>query len=275
MATNTFPFKLSSSQRYFHLIVFKPDGKNYSLEEFWKDAKILVKNLDKKIYSSNELKIQVGKYVTDTPLYSDGDGYSVIEGTTPPYHYDILAMEIKTLNSFVLGFPFKTLAKIVVSNLIDKSGIFSKGSFIKPNLDKLIRINNNDDFSYNRYSSWCTDLTLNISSDENLSSINLDGDYPLDSALYKDVFLNLIKKKEATVDRCTLKFLTELDESGQIPITKSNIHADLFGNYKLYVHSSVKNIFTIPFLLDLLEIHDCGIPVKINPIPRIKEEKKT
>jgi len=264
-------FDLISSQRYYHLIAFKFETK-YSTQNYWKDCGISSKKNNFPLHDNSEFRIEQERIVTNIPYYNGERDYSVNGDGKEPYHYDLFVIELKKLNIFVFGFPFKFLAKTILKNLIDNKKLITKGSFVKPLLDKLIKLNSNTDFVDTSFAYHFSGLELMLTGDTNITSVNLDGDRPLDSPLYKNVFKKLIEGDECKLEKCSLKCETLKDDSRSIPKTRGNIHLDLAGNYKLYIHGSGNNIFTIPFIFSVLKKTKCLDNTLINPINNLTDE---
>lgn len=264
-------FSLLSAKRYYHLIAFKAE-KDYSIKKFWDDCDVSNKSSVDSSYKIDEFEIELGKILSNLQFYNGGEDYSVNSDGNPPFQYELFAIEIKQLRLFIFGFPFKSLAKTVIESLIVEKKLLNKGSFLRTNLNKLIKINHKTDFVNEMFSSYFSGVELTLTGDTNITSVNLDGDKPLESVLYKTVFLNKIIEDECKLEKCSLKFETTSNNNNDIPKTRSNVHIDLFGNYKLYVHGSGNNIFTIPYMFNLFNSYDCLEQTLINPINRLNDE---
>ncbi len=263
-------FTLVSAQRYFYLIAFKVDNE-YNTSSFWKDCGF---SIDKKSISNYEVKdFKIEKQCIITPkAYHTGDkNYSVNKYPDPPFNYDVFVLTLKKLKILIFGFPFKSLASIIMENLINRD-LIAKGNFVKADINKLIKINHNSDFINDSYSAHFVGLELTLTGDTDLSTVYLDGDSPLQSSLYKNVFLKLIDDNKSKLDNCTIKFETFTIKKEITPKSKANLHIDLFGNYKFYVHLNGNNLFTIPYLFDLLNEKDCLLSASQNPLKNLKDE---
>jgi hypothetical protein len=265
-------FNLLFAKRYFHLIAFKSD-KNYSIQNFWKDCGIKADN-DSESFNNSNFTIELRKTVSNIRFYNSDEDFSVNKNGEAPYNYDILAIHLKEEDILVFGFPFKYLTKTIIDDLVLNKNLLkiTKGSFLKADLNKLIKINQETAFSDETFSCYFSGIELNLPGDSNITSVNLDGDKPLDSILYKTVFKGLINKNECLIEKGSLRCETLANELNSIPKTGSNIHIDLFGNYKLYIHGTGKNIITIPFIFQLLNNYGCLETTLINPILRLKDE---
>lgn len=264
-------FELSAVRRYFHLIAFKPE-KNYQALQFLKDINApIVKNVS--YHSEFKFNVIKAQIISQIPYFNGEEDYSVSKDKKPPYAYDIFAIQMPHLDFFIVGFPFKGLAKYTLTNLINQNKLLSKGSFLKCDINKLLKENSKKDLSYDNFLCYFSMLDLTITREEKISSVNLDGDKPLESHIYKSVFFKLITKDECLLNRCAVKCRIQNSFNG-IPKTQGNFHIDKFGNYKFYVHNMGKNLFTIPFLFELLSKSDKDYlkPTLINPIDRIKDE---
>lgn len=259
-------------QRYFHVVAYS--NKQYSIQAYWKDCKVLNKNIEVS-HQMQDFLIEHGKLVTKTRYHNENgnEDFSVNGDRQPPYQYDLFAIELKKENLLVFGFPFKSIAKLLLEKIFEDNIILKRGHFLKPDLNRLIKQGNKkSEFTSSNFTTHFSGVELILTGETNISSVNLDGDKPLDSNLYRSVFLEKVEKDECLLDKCSLKCETLQDENGEVPKTKSIIHLDLFGNYKLYIHGSGKNIFTIPFLFNFLSKLKCLKETSINPIQRFKDE---
>lgn len=261
-------FELVSGQRYYHVVAFEVNSNLYSLQAFWRDCGVLKRN---NIISNDMFNavIEQGKLITEIRYHFGDEDFSIDGNDKAPFQYDIFAINIKRFNILIFGFPFKAMARVFLEKMIDQKKILSKGNFVKPDLDKLIKQSNKGlHFSNDFFTTHFSGVELILTGETNISSVNLDGDRPLESNLYRNVFLQKVEDNECKLEKCSLKCETFDNESKNIPKSKSNIHLDLFGNYKLYVHGSGKNLFTIPFLFELLAKSKCLKPSLINPIEK-------
>ncbi|MET3980679.1 hypothetical protein ABIB62_003283 [Mucilaginibacter sp. UYP25] len=262
-------FNLISAQRYFHLVALNIT-EQYSTVDYYKNFGNYQRSKNHTIHQTKDFVIEHVRIITDTPYYGGTKDYSVKNDGLAPFNYDLFTIELKPLNILILGFPFKFLAKDILENLI-RNKLLQHANFIKPDLTKLIKENNDSALMLNNFSSHFSGVELSLNGDTNISSVNLDGDRPLDSTVYKTFFYNLIQRDECSLEKCSLKNEI-LEETTDIPKTKSNIHLDLFGNYKLYIHGSGNNIFTIPSFFKALTEYQCIKTTLTNPIIRLKDE---
>lgn len=224
-------------------------------------------------FSDNSLfRIEKQSVVSNVPYYSGNADYSVNGDKRPPFQYDLIALEIKDQNILVMGFPFKYLAREIVNKLIKDKKYLSKGGFVKPNLDKLLKESTVSDFSDDAYSFHFSSLGLTLTGDTNMTSIDFGGDRPLDSPIYKKLFKDVIQKKQAILENCGLKCEINADEEENIPKTRGNVHLDHFGNLKTYIHGSGKNVFVLPYIFSLLKNHKCVDTTLVNPLLHLQDE---
>lgn len=265
-------FDSYSGQRYYHVVAYESNNNLYTLQSFWKDCGIL----KKENIISHDLEnfvIEQGKLVTDIKYHFGEEGFSLNDDDKAPYKYDLFAVRLKKQNLLIFGFPFKNIAREKLQKIIGQKKILEKGNFIKTDLNKLIKHSNKQtQFSNDSFITHFSGVELVLTAETNISSVNLDGDMPLESNLYRNVFLDKVENNECKLEKCSLKCETIEHKSNSIPKTKSNIHLDLFGNYKFYVHQSGKNIFTIPFLFEMLSKLKCLKTTLINPILRLENE---
>ena len=267
---NTNIVSLLFPRRYFHLVALRIDSQ-YSIREFWNDCEISVKRKEACALENSEFIVSQNTITSDIRFYNTEDDFSINQNGEPPFHYDIFAILLKQSNLLIVGFPFRLLAKSTIANLISHKSLLKKGNFVKANLNNLIKVNPFTDFFEENFTSYFSSLDLTLTGDTNITSVNLDGDKPLESTLYKSVFLKLINEDECKLERCTLKCETTPNNSNNIIKSKANIHVDQFGNYKFYIHGSGKNIITIPYIFTMLNKYECLESTLINPINRLHE----
>lgn len=265
-------FDFKTAGRYFHVIVFKFDSK-YSLRSFWRDCRVEVKTSVSSMYEDEEIIIEKQSFVSPIQYYFGESDYSLLQNKAAPFSYDLFAIQIKGQDIFIVGFPFKSLARDVVKSLIVEKRYKTKGSFLKPNLGKVLKDTDSQNFGNGIISCSFSWLSMVITGDTNITSINLGGDYPLESALYRKNFKRMIDENISTPEngiiRCELSGLSE----GKLPNTRANIHLDNYGNFKLYLHASGKNIFTLPFLILTLKSLKCLTSTITNPLISLKDEQ--
>lgn len=263
-------FEFLTAQRYFHLVALKINNE-YSIESYWRDSGIGKKRRKYRSYDFPDYKIEQVRILSDIPYYFGSLDYSVNGNNEAPYQYDLFVIELKKQGMLILGFPFKQLAKTVLSNLLDGPYPKLKSIFNRVDINKLIRTNHDVDFIEQQFSAYFATIDLRLTGDSKITSVNLDGDRPMESDLYKNVFKGLVEQEFCKLDRCSLK-LDTISDGENIPKTRSIIHVDKFGNYKLYVHGSGNNIFTIPFMFILFRKHKCIETTFNNPIDKLRDE---
>ncbi len=259
-------FELKTSKRYFHLIAVQSE-KNFTADNFWDQCGVEQDKKNQKMHSGDNYTIIQKRILSNIPFYNGLTDYSINGDDKPPYNYDMFSIELQNQNILIIGFPFKGLAVNVISRLIETYNFLNKVEFLKCDLSKLIKSNSVHISNSEQFTSFFSGVNLKLTGDTHVTKVGLDGDRPLESTLYKDFFKERIQKDECLLDKCTVK--CELIEPTLK--TKSNVHIDNFGNYKLYVHGSGKNIFTIPYLFEALKDHNCLLTTITNPIPFISE----
>ncbi len=262
-------FDLQSHQRYFHIIAFKTDSTLF-------DNKFL-KKVGLNLISEDEIEqrfsIKHMSTISNIPYYRGEKDYSVNGDNIAPYKYDIIVINLHDTRTTLFCFPFKALTKFFINDLLHKNNILSEGNFVRTDLDNLIK-NNHDHTDYlgEDLSYFFSSVNLTLMGDSLVSLIKLEGDKPLDSTLYKSVFKEKIESDKCKLERCSIKCSTSISKNEKIPKTKSSIHIDKFGNYKLYMHSNGKNIITIPLLFEHINELSCLYESPGNPVLKLKEE---
>jgi len=263
-------FSLTQTKRYYHLIAFKYESE-YSTQSFFKDCGVKKSDVQRS-YDDDGLVIEHGKIVSSMRFYNGNQDYSINGNGLAPFQYDIVAIDMQKLKIIAFGFPFKLLARTITDNLLNNKKLLLRGRFYKPLLNKLIGLYNTSKITNKNFSTIFSGVELQLSGDPNLRAVSLYGDAPLESNVYKKIFLELIDNEECKLERCSMRFETDSDIQRNLPKTRSNVHLDLFGNYKLYIHQSGKNIFTIPIVFSLLEKYKCLELTSTNPIIRLHDE---
>jgi hypothetical protein len=264
-------FNLVNPQRYFHLVAIKSEN-NYSLNSYWKDCGVEKQNVFKVETNFSNTLIEYAKYISSIPYHLGDQDYSTNRDNSPPYNYDLFAIHNTELNIFIFGFPFKNLGKVILNGLIS-NGLTKKSNFIRPDLNELIKKISTITLDTDVFSSEFSLLELILTGETNVSTVILDGDSPLKSSLYKDFFLPKINQDECKLERGSLQCNLNVNE-GDLK-TNANVHLDLFGNYKVYIHSSGKNIFTLPFLFQSLVKSSFVKYTTVNPLVRLIESNET
>ncbi|WP_316849631.1 hypothetical protein [Pedobacter agri] len=260
-------FDLVSSQRYFHLIALKLN-KRYTLSDYWNQCGLTDVTSKTLRYEDSNFCIEHRRIKTDISFYNGEKDFSLNGDGNPPYSYDLFAIEMPSDSLIILGFPFKFLAKTILYDLIGKYNLLTKASFLKCDLNKLIKHNTDYVYSSDKFNSYFSAVDLILTGDTNITSVALDGDKPLESILYRTFFHDRVHKDECMLERCAIKCELLKD----LPKTKSNVHMDITGNFKLYVHGSGNNIFTIPYLFSALNELDCLKQTITNPINKSIDE---
>ncbi len=263
-------FDLINSQRYFHVIAFKNEN-NFFNNSLLKKLNITV---EKTFEDISNVEIKQMSIVSSIPFYRGEQDFSLHGDGKAPFKYDMVLINLNKLNISLVCFPFKYLTKIIIKSLVQDYNILSKNNFIKIDLNNFIKSNQDhtdyygDDITY-----FFSSINLVLTEESSLSSVKLVGDKPLDSSLYKNIFKDKINDDKCKLEKCVVKSNTSVSEQEVIPKTKSAIHIDSFGNYKIYIHSTGKNIITIPLLFKHINDLNCLIETPINPVNNLKDEE--
>jgi len=239
-------FNLISAQRDYHFVAFKFKTR-YSLAQYWKECG---KTTMTTAYDDDDINIEHVSFVSDRLYYSGlKEDFSVNADKSSPFNYDLFAIHIKKLNTFIFGFPFQAIARDVINSFIQKH--FSFGNFVQVDLKRLVRsesLNAETDNFIAKFSG----VTLKLSGDLNISSVNLDGAKPLESAIYTTFFKDQIEENNplCNVEKCSVKFQVQREEQ---LVSAANIQLDLFGNFKIYMHSNGNTIFNLPEFFLMLD----------------------
>ncbi|MDL5051914.1 hypothetical protein QQ054_38570 [Oscillatoria amoena NRMC-F 0135] len=223
----------------------------------------------KNSFNSDSYDIENVIVESNLQFFNSNQDNSVNGDGQPPFQYTVFIVGIPNSEILVLGFPFKSLAKEITNKLSLDRNLLKSGSYLKPRFDDLILLDEskftNDDWLMN-FSS----LDLELGGESDVSSVRLSGDRPINSTLYKKTFLSLIKKDECSLTGCSLKCQVVSSEY-LVTRSRANIHVDLYGNYKFYVHTSGRNVNTIAYLFIFLKKYNCIKSTFINPINKLKD----
>ena len=255
------------NQRYYHFISLKTNG-NYSLNEYWRQIGFnFSDNLNKSISRDNFL-IEQKRIISKKRYHFSELDLSIRIGDNDNFFYDLFAINLKNENIILLGFPFKNLAEAILNKLIEQKNLLKECSFIKPNITSILLDDNKKDLLEDDFTSKFIGVEFKYATE--ISYLVLNGDNPLESSIYTDLINRHLKTNTCQASGCIIKFETLVKDSDLIPKTRSNIHVDVFGNYKLYIHGSGNNIFTLPFLFKVFSSNESLSLTSINPIKHIK-----
>lgn len=257
-------------QRYFHFIVLRKLGDRILTNYLSNIGKsITIERQDFNLANLN-FDIQHNQVTSDIP-YTRGlvlENVSTSKDGMPPYNYDLFSFRIesKAQTLFVFAFPFASLGRDIVDNLIaNKSGIL-----LKVEVPKLIKIGEREqNLLKEPLRTHIVGFHVVIVDDPTISSLSLGGDDPLKSDIYRDYLKSSIYTDKIIPDQCVLA--CELLDSKEMS-TRARIHMDAFGNFKFYVHIKTANLVAIPFLLQKLSSLKCFDEISTNPLRRIQEE---
>lgn len=272
MKTKSKLFDFVTAKRYYYLVAFKRDNF-FSIKNFYNNCGFERSSHFHSSHEFNDFRIDHQRIISNEPFHIGDRDFSIENNGKPPYNYDLFVVEIKKLNILIFGFPFKLLALTITNKLINDYNLLLNGSFVKLNLDKLVKNYHNSDFITDFISVKFTGIEFTYIGDPKLSGVHLVGDNPLRSNLYKNVFVDLLNDNLCKIECCNLKCDTFKKEELDIPKTKSNMYVDLFGNFKIYLHGSGNNILTIPWIFDLFNENDCMITTLSNPINKLKDDQ--
>jgi hypothetical protein len=265
-------FDIKTAKRYFHMVAFKFDSK-FNLRNYWRDCSFEMDGNSTVVHDSGKIRLEKHSIISDIQYYFGETDYSLNGENEAPYRYDLIAVELKEYNIFIFGYPFKLLAKDIIKRLIEDKRYKAKGSFLKPNLDQLIKLTNSQDFGNEDATCYFSSLSMILTGDTKISSIDLEGDKPLESSLYRRNFKKMIDEDFSKVEKGIIKCEIETELPDGIPKTRSNIHLDHYGNFKMYVHGTGKNVYTVPFLLTILSDFDCLQATLTNPLINLNDEQ--
>jgi hypothetical protein len=276
---------LNLDQRYFHFIALR-DISGYKLSDYWNQLGNIRTKKSPYIYEQ-DFEIQHRQLESDYP-YTRGqllEAVSVSGDGSPPYLYDVFALKVKVVNQtyLVFAFPFVTLAREMINNLLYKHNLRKKGDIQKVDVPLLVK-KGDTELGSDSFHSHIVGLKVVIADDPDLSNLSLEGDNPLKSMLYQKFLQDPIQQGDYTPERCVLacELQWPSENSNQTIVSnvkkrkiRSKMHMDLFGNFKFYVHKGGENFITIPYLLQILFELNCLNNVSMNPLSRISEQEES
>jgi hypothetical protein len=259
-------FDLKQTQRYYHLVALR-GTKDMIKTGFFRDWHI-------EETGTYEIKGKCSIFqmlmTSDYQYYQGDTDRSPNENGDGSFVFDLLIVECLENNMTVLCFPFKKMAIDLVTALLSTYNILADSRFIKVDLHKLLRANDESaNLIYKQNCFLLSGISFSMTN-SSLSSVRLIGEHPLDSDIYKDYFkekLNNFGLEKSTV-KCEVK--TDFDDRS-VKLT-STFHIDRFGNYKFYLQSKGQNLWTIPEIFDLLKYRECTLETLNNPLNHILKD---
>jgi hypothetical protein len=252
-----------ASQRYFHVIAFNGASKAFN-KKILNSINVTERTNLKDIKFDNILlkrfKISSGK-----PYHTGSEDFSFDNNGVAPFIYDFLLLELLKEKITFLCFPFKKLSKDVITELLLKQSLLKYGKFLKVDLNKLLKEDTPTNYLTENISYFFNSVELGLLGELDLSTVKLEGDKPLNSSLYKEVFKEKIFSDSVRVEKLGLKSNSAISTNDSIPKVNSSIHFDNYGNYKIYVQSSCENIITVPLIFSSLIERDCLVETSNNP----------
>ena len=264
-------FSISNAQRYYHFIAFKGDISIFSNSFLTKVG--FEGNSKYETINSGDIKIKNLKFASNIPFFRGEQNFSSNEDGLPPFKYETIIITISSKKIVMLGFPYKLLTQNVINNLVNEHKICSKGNFLKVNMTNFLKINEHTDYFAENINYFFSSIDLVLTEEETLS-VTLEGDKPLDTKLYKNIFLEKIQSDMCTIEKCKLKSKISIGEGEKTKEINSSIHIDKFGNYRLYVHSNGRNILSIPYLFEHFDSLNCLTETPINPVTNLSTEEQ-
>jgi len=271
-------FELKSVQRYFHFVALKA-GAGYELTDLWRDFGVSVRSGRIKSWDDKAYTIQHARYTTDYPYYRGNDDYSINEDSEPPYEFDIFAIYLRKNRTILIGFPFKLMANHLLDTLVSKKRILLNGHFLRIDLDTFIKLdyrdgaeNKESPYELDNFNAIVLGISLSLSDTSQISMVDLNGKNPLSSEIYRNVFYSMLAQSSGHIAKSSMRCHL-LSNTLDLPRSHSIIHMDVYGNFKMYIHQTGNNIFTLPALVQILQKHHCLPKVNINPIKRLVNEK--
>lgn len=267
-------FNLISAQRYYHMVAFKY-SQHYSFLSYLKDVGFRRSKEHSSALDYAEFEIQHLRVLSNVRYHVGRRDYSMNGDDQPPYYYDHFAINLKKQNIILMAFPFRKMGEDTIERLIGRKAMLANGKFLRPLLTKLLKNSNGQDFVEDDegYMSSFSSIELKLIGNKDIDLVKIEGPTPLNSDIYRDIFKKLVDEDEGKLAQCSLKMATTTGEGDDERKTKASIHLDHFGNYKLYLQASGRNILSMPYLFKLLRKYKCLEETSVNPIIKIQDEQ--
>ncbi len=257
--------ELKKTQRYFHFVALNGSPADRIRNGFY---------ADRKIEKTRPEKVGANSTIQRLRVNSDYQYYRGLldENERDQLVFDGVLFNHKELNISLLGFPFKKMTADMVSRLMSKFALESTGDFVSVDMRKLILAHEEEpEQSYHDSDFFLAGVDLTVSGNQYLSTVKLQGDRPLESDLYKAYFKKKVDAEKSHLEKCTMKCKVKRDS---LPRLISSIHIDKFGNFKLYVHSSGRNLETLPDIFEFLDSIKCLTRTPHAPTMHIFEDEE-
>lgn len=261
-----FLFEINLTKRYYHFVVISKKN-NLNMSDIWnivpyKLSKHLSHKVTKKLLG---MEIQHRQIETNEPFVQRGEEN---ENQKPPYFTDIFILQVD--NYLILLYPFKIIARRCIEELLAKlNGL----EFWKLNMNNFIQSN-----FENTAKQIVTDLGISVlginvavKGVDNINSVSIEGEHPLDSNFYKDSLKTPIEAGTYTIDNILIKSSIAIT-TNSYPKSRAKVHLDFFGNGKFFIHIGGKNLLSMALLWKSLLESKCLYSTEENPIPRMKKD---
>lgn len=256
--------ELAQTKRDYHIVAFR--GNSAFLNDLFEEKLNMkfIERVSDKGNSIRQLRLESNKQ------YFNGEGeiyFYLNKNSQPPYIYDILLIDCKKINIFILCIPFKRLAIDIIESL--RRDILSKTFFLKADLPKLVDSNKKytDILFQNNHFTLRSIILKNIDATSNLSSLKIVGKKPLESVFYKKHIQNIVSSEDFGIKKITVKCKNNLFYQ-----VSSSMQIDNLGNYKFFINEKGTNIGCINAVFNLLNYLDCLVETPKNPTTLIDNE---
>lgn len=266
LENDSFYFLANLTKRYYHFVVVSLDN-DLDFQRIWEKIPFKLSDKEKHIVNRkfSEIEIQQRQIESNMPFRRSDENDTEIE---PPYFYDLFIIKIE--NQLVILFPFRILAKRCIEELVNFEGL----EFWKLNMNDYVQ-SNYQEISKEIYSDFgmsVLGLDVGLKGEDNINSVSIAGEHPLDSEFYKDFLKNPIESNTYTINNVNLKGSTLLT-SDSYPKSRARVHLDFYGNGKFYLHVRGKNLIILALMWQSLIRSKCLASTKDNPIPRLKKDR--
>ena len=290
MPKSKLEFPVRAHRRHFHGVTLIEENNELKLKELFENLigleLISIKQLD-----YHKIDIYQFGYITDSPLSSIGhEVFSKDNNGKKPYQYDIFL-----ITRFVSGslyhsifFPFNRLGRDIMTLLQNQAGILENSSYLGVNINSLVRAYERK-LHYLKKESYksgsnakkkksrvqfkeeanCIYTKINavdirLKGDSSVSSVNLSGDEPLTSPIYKKYLRSKLRRNVYTASSCVVSCKTDR-KNAEIEPMHGRIYFDLNGNYRLYMHHNASNVQILTHLIPIIVGTKSYCPIVKNP----------
>jgi hypothetical protein len=273
MTDSAFGINSIADKRYYHFVLVKSSG--LTLSAYWRKLSEIGEverphvrtPVESQLFSLEHRKLRLevpfARGATSEYLSERGNG-------RPPFFYDLFAgkMEFKGESYLLLGYPFSSLALMIVGSL-EEHGFSKDAEYQNVNLPKWLSAKNRPFKRFEGLNSNVVSVQFVVTGDESLTGVRLGGPDPFSAEIYKEYLQPKFEGGSLVPDLCVLASDRQADE--RMPMEKmlySRLHIDKYGNFKFYMHAGCSNVTLLPYVVGQIRVAGCLGAVSKNPIEK-------